>query len=136
MANNQDTKNILSEFSRRALQRLEDKRTPKQATLFVPSLDMEIKVRSLTKAEKHECMNMEDGDDRMHTDRYIAYIGIVEPNLRETATELKKAESIKEPLEVMDVFRDKEVSEIAHQIMELTGVLGGKAVTVVDDLKN
>lgn len=48
-------KKALSEFSRRAMQRLWDKKVPKSQTLNIPSLDTDIKIRNLTYEEIVEC---------------------------------------------------------------------------------
>lgn len=131
-----DKKAALAEFSRKALQRLEDKKTVKTACLYVPSLDQEIKVRSLTRAEISECMGIDETNDPNRGDRYCVYIATVEPNLKLTATELKEAGEIVEYLEVVDIFDMHEVTDIGLKVMELSGVTGNKKVTVIDALKN
>ena len=42
-----EKKKTLADFSRRALQRLKDKKIPKRQTLHIPSMDMELTIRSL-----------------------------------------------------------------------------------------
>lgn len=53
----------LAEFSRRAMQRLQDKKIPKYQTLHVPSLDADLKFRNLSYDEIAECMNIDDTND-------------------------------------------------------------------------
>lgn len=130
------TTQALTSFAQKALQRLEDKLTIKHRTLYVPSLDQNIKIRNLTKQEVLECTSVDETSDPNKADRYSVYLSVVEPNLKETATELKKLGSIKEYIDVVDIFEMSEVMEIATEVMLLSGVLGSKKVTVVDELKN
>lgn len=130
------TQQSLTSFAQKALQRLEDKKTVKHRTLFVPSLDQNIKIRNLTQQEVLECTSIDETSDPNKADRYSVYLSVVEPNLKETATELKKLGSINEYIDVVDIFEMSEVMEIATEIMLLSGVLGSKKVTVVDELKN
>lgn len=137
-------KKALSEFSRRAMQRLWDKKVPKSQTLNIPSLDTDIKIRNLTYEEIVECTDMDDSGDANRSDKYCIYLAVVEPNLKQTAKEVMEAEaelpadqrSLKEPLDIVNVFDMSEVGEIATKIMELSGVLNSKKVTVVEQLKN
>lgn len=130
------TQQSLTSFAQKALQRLEDKKTVKHRTLFVPSLDQNIKIRNLTQQEVLECTSIDETSDPNKADRYSVYLSVVEPNLKETATELKKLGSINEYIDVVDIFEMSEVMEIATEVMRLSGVLGSKKVTVVDELKN
>ena len=57
------SKKELSEFARRAMQRMEDKQTGKHQELYVPSVDSNIVIRNLDKAEVAECMAVEDNGD-------------------------------------------------------------------------
>lgn len=131
-----ETKSALSEFSRRAMQRLQDKKIPKKRRLYVPSLDGEITIRNLSYDEVVECTEIEDNGDSNRSDKYAIYLSVTEPNLRETASQLKAAGEIKDFLEVVNIFDMGEIHEINVQVMELSGVYGGKKVTVVDELKN
>lgn len=130
------TQQSLTSFAQKALQRLEDKKTVKHRTLFVPSLDQNIEIRNLTQQEVLECTSIDETSDPNKADRYSVYLSVVEPNLKETATELKKLGSINEYIDVVDIFEMSEVMEIATEVMLLSGVLGSKKVTVVDELKN
>ena len=44
--------------------------------------------------------------------------------------------TLEEPLDIVNIFDMSEVSEIATEVMKLSGVIGAKSVTVVQDLKN
>ena len=141
---NSEKKSFLAEFSRRAMQRLQDKKVPKYRTLHIPSLDTDMRFRNLSYDEITECMNMEDTDDPNRSDKYCIYLAAVEPSLKDVAKEIMESESslpadqrtLLEPLDVVGIFDIGEVQEIAMQVMELSGVLNSTKVTVVDQLKN
>ena len=139
-----EKKSFLAEFSRRAMQRLQDKKVPKYRTLHIPSLDTDMRFRNLSYDEITECMNMEDTDDPNRSDKYCIYLAAVEPSLKDVAKEIMDSEAslpadqrtVLEPLDVVGMFNIGEIQEIAMQIMELSGVLNNAKVTVVDQLKN
>lgn len=139
-----DKKSFLAEFSRRAMQRLQDKKVPKYRTLHIPSLDADMKFRNLSYNEIAECMNMDDTGDINRSDKYCIYLAAVEPSLKDVAKEIMDSESglpadqrtVLEPLDVVGMFDIGEIQEIALQIMELSGVRNNAKVTVVDQLKN
>lgn len=137
-------KSALSEFSRRAMQRMKEKKIPKHQVLHIPSMDTDIKIRNLTYDEITESMKMDDSGDSNRSDKYCIYLAVVEPNLKQTAKEVMEAEAdlpadqrtLLEPLDIVNIFEMGEVSDIATKVMELSGVLGTAKVTVVDKLKN
>ena len=139
-----EKKSFLAEFSRRAVQRIQDRKIPKYRTLHIPSLDTDMRFRNLSYDEITECMNMEDTDDPNRSDKYCIYLAAVEPSLKDEAKEIMESESslpadqrtLLEPLDVVGIFNISEIQEIAMQIMELSGVLNNAKVTVVDQLKN
>ena len=141
---NSEKKSFLAEFSRRAVQRLQDKKVPKYRTLHIPSLATDMRFRNLSYDEITECMNMEDDSDPNRSDKYCIYLAAVEPSLKDVAKEIMESESslpadqrtLLEPLDVVGIFDIGEVQEIAMQVMELSGVLNSTKVTVVDQLKN
>lgn len=69
-------------------------------------------------------------------DKYSLYLGVVEPDLKKIATELKASGEITQYLDVVDIFEMSEISEIATEIMKLSGVISSKKVTIVEELKN
>lgn len=123
---------IFNSFIRKANERLEDKKKPKYMHLYVPCIDEEIKIRSLTKAEVDECFSMEGdaGDD------YMLYLCCVEPSLKETAKVLKSEGKIQEYTEVVNIFNAQEKSEILRKILNLSDVTTDKHIEVIDDIKN
>lgn len=139
-----EKKSSLAEFSRRAMQRLQDKKVPKYRTLHIPSLDTDMRFRNLSYDEIAECMNMEDTGDPNRSDKYCIYLAAVEPSLKDVAKGIMESESglpadqrsLMEPLDVVGIFDIGEIQEIAMQIMKLSGVLKNAKVTVVDQLKN
>ena len=141
-----EKKSFLAEFSRRAVQRIQDKnkKIPKYRTLHIPSMDVDMRFRNLFYDEIAECMNMEDTDDPNRSDKYCIYLAAVEPSLKDVAKEIMDSEAslpadqrtVLEPLDVVGMFNIGEIQEIAMQIMELSGVLNNAKVTVVDQLKN
>lgn len=139
-----EKKSFLTEFSRRAMQRLRDKKIPKHLTLHIPSLDADLKIRSLTYEEITECMNLEDNGDSKRSDKYCIYLAAEVPNMKAVAQEVMKAEAelpadqrtVREPLDIINIFDMSEITEIATEIMKLSGVIGRKSVTVVEQLKN
>ena len=132
----------LAEFSRRALQRMKDKKIPKKQTLHIPSMDIDLTIRSLEYAEIMECLTLEDNGDIKRSDKYRIYLAAVEPNLRDVAREIMGQEAelppeereLKEPLDIVNMFDLSEITQISTAIMELSGAMNGK-VTVVEDLK-
>lgn len=73
---------------------------------------------------------------RTRADKYTIYLAVVEPNLKEVAQEMMNQGLIQTYPEVVNIFEMSEVTEIATEIMKLSGVLGNKKVTVVEELKN
>lgn len=141
---NKDTKTALSEFSRRAMQRLEDKKLTKTRTLYIPSLDDIITIRNLRYAEIADTANMDSDSDPNRGDKYVIYQGVQTPNLQTAAKQIMQEEAslapeermLHEPLDIVDMFDIAEIHEIAMEIMRLSGVVSDKKVTVVDALKN
>lgn len=137
-------KSLLSEFSRKAMQRLADKKIPKKQKLHIPSMDMDVTIRSLTYAEMMDCTDAEDSSDAQRSDKYAVYLSMVEPDLKTAAREIMDAEaglpleqrSLLEPLDIVTTFTSTEITEIATQIMKLSGFISTAKVTVVEELKN
>ena len=141
---NSTPKSALSEFSRRAIQRLQAKKIPKTQILHIPSLEADITIRSLSYEEIVECTNIDDSADKNRSDKYCIYLSVVSPDLKQAAREIMESESglpadqrsLLEPLDIVDLFDMGEVTEIAMKVMELSGVLNNRKVTVVEQLKN
>ena len=83
-----------------------------------------------------ECTEIEDANDPNKADKYSIYLAVVEPDLKAVAVELREKGEIKEYLEVVDIFTMSEISEISLEVMKLSGAVGGRKVTVVEELKN
>lgn len=131
-----DKNEIFKSFTAKAIKRIQEKNVPKYCTLYVPSMDTNIKIRSLNYPEIVECTEIEDKSDPNAADKYTIYLAVVEPNLKEVAQEMMDQGLIQTYPEVVNIFEMSEVTEIATEIMKLSGVLGNKKVTVVEELKN
>lgn len=80
---------IFKAFTAKAVQRLKDKKVTKYETLYVPSIDQNIKIRNLNYPEIVECTEIDDKQDPNASDKYCIYLAVVEPDLRAVAMELK-----------------------------------------------
>lgn len=124
---------IFSAFLQKASKRLEEVRKRKFVRLYVPSLETEIKIRSLSKAEVAECIEMEDS---IASDNYSLYLSVVEPDLREVAKSLKEDGKIQEYVDVVEIFNLQERTQIVKEVMKLSGVISDKNVEVIEHIKN
>lgn len=127
---------VFKAFTAKAVQRLKDKRVRKYETLYVPSIDQNIKIRNLDYPEIVECTEIEDAGDPNASDKYCIYLAVVEPDLKAVAMELKDQGEIKTYPEVVNIFDMHEITSIATEVMKLSKVIGDKKVTVVEELKN
>lgn len=132
----QQKDDIFRAFTAKAVQRLKDKKVRRFETLYVPSLDQNIKIRNLDYPEIVECTEIEDANDPNASDKYCIYLAVVEPDLKAVAMELKDQGEITTYPEVVDIFDMSEITEIATEIMKLSRVIGNKKVKVVEELKN
>lgn len=130
-------KNTFDIFIKKAAQRIEDKKVGKKQKLYVPSLDAEITIRSLTKAEFLEINTVDETAVSDEADRYALYLSVIEPNLKEVAVELKNQGKIVEYTDVCDIFETWERTDIVKKIMEISGLMSKDSIkVVVDELKN
>ena len=114
----------------KATQRLEAKRIPRKRRLYIPSIDEEITVRSLTTSEIADVMDSDDTDSLR-----AVYTAVVEPDLHALAKQLQEAGQIVDPMDVTDIFEQHERAEIVLQVMEISGITGD-SISVVDSAKN
>lgn len=133
---NKQNEAVFNSFLQKAQKRLEEKKVRKYRTLYVPSLDQNIKIRNLDYPEIMECTEIEDDNDPNKSDKYSIYLAVVEPDMVATAQALKEQGAITEYTDVVDIFELSEITEIAMEVMRLSGAIGGKKVIVVDELKN
>ncbi len=127
---------VFQSFMQKAAKRIEGKKVRRYQTLYVPSLDETIKIRNLDYPEIVECTQVEEEDDPNAADKYTIYLAVVEPDLKQAAQDMKEQGLITRYTEIVDIFEMHEVTEIAMQIMKLSGVLGDKKVRVIEELKN
>lgn len=144
MANQAEKKTMLEIMAAKAAARIKAKKKFITKELEIPSLDdgddspKTITIRSLNDAEITECINYgSDGDDDESADKYAVYIGVVNPDMKELSKIMKSNGDIDYAMQVVDMFTRYEQTEIAKQIMQLSGVLPGeRKVKVVKHLKN
>ena len=118
----------------KATQRLEAKRIPRKRRLYIPSIDEEITVRSLTTSEIADVMDSDDTDS-LRQDKRAVYTAVVEPDLHALSKQLHEAGQIVDPMDVTDIFEQHERAEIVLQVMEISGITGD-SISVVDSAKN
>lgn len=128
------TKTNFEAWVAKATQRLEDKRIPRKRRLYIPSIDEEITVRSLTTREIADVMDNDD-EDSLRQDKRVVYTSVVEPDLHALAKQLQEAGQIVDPMDVTDIFEQHELAEIVLQVMEISGITGD-SISVVDAAKN
>lgn len=104
----ENKKSLLAEFSRKAMQRLQDKKAHKKQVLHVPGLEQDITIRSLTYNEIAECNEIDDSTDRGRSDKYGVYLAMVEPDLKAAAKEIMEAEADLPPLNLLTMFPNYE----------------------------
>ena len=131
-----DKSEVFKSFTNKAIKRFQEKKVRKYRTLHIPSLDENIKIRNLDYPEIVECTEIEDENDPNAADKYTIYLAVVETNLKEVAQVMMNQGLIQTYPEVVNIFEMSEITEIATEIMKLSGVLGNKKVTVVEELKN
>lgn len=144
MANSTETKTMLEIMAAKGAARIKAKKKYQTKELEIPSLDdgddtpKTITIRSLSDAEITECINYgTDGDDDVSADKYAVYLGVINPDMKELAKLMKQNGAIDYAMQVVEMFTRYEQTEIAKQIMQLSGVLPGeKKVKVVKHLKN
>ncbi len=119
-------------FIKKASQRLADKKALKRRELYIPSIDENIIIRSLSDAEITECLTIEDN---LKADEYTVYLAVVEPSLKEVAKSLKEAGEIDEYTKVVSIFSMSERTQIVKEILDLSEVTSEKKVEVVDRIK-
>lgn len=134
MKENKDA--VFEAFTAKAMKRMEEKKVQKREVLHIPSLDQNITIRGLDYSEVVECSKIEDDEDPNKSDKYAIYLAVVEPDLKQVAMTMKDQGAIKEYPEVVDIFEMTEITQIATEVMKLSGAIGGKKVTVVEELKN
>ena len=133
-----DTKKtvVFADFQKRAFARLEEKKKTRYRALYVPSIDTNIKIKGMSTGEIIESSEMDTELDKTRSERYMVYQSVIEPSLKDLATQAKEDGKIQDYLEITDIFEYHEVQEICLQVMELSGYTGTQKVSVVDELKN
>ncbi|MFI3231633.1 MAG: hypothetical protein R3Y29_08815 [bacterium] len=123
-------------FVQKAGNRIEDRKKIKTATLYIPALEENIKIRNLTSQEIIECTNSIEQEDYEYGDKYATYLGVIEPGLKNVSNELIRQGHINQNLDVCNMFESHELRSIATEILRLSGVFEeNKSVVLVEELK-
>ncbi len=122
--------NGLSPFALKAMKKLEAKKDRKKVELYVPSLEQNITVQSITETEFYEYSEMSEEENGVG-DLYTLYNSVVEPNLQEVAKELKENGDIVEFTEVCNMFDLHERRSIVQEILVLSGIYSENGVKLV-----
>ncbi|SKA99337.1 Phage XkdN-like tail assembly chaperone protein, TAC [Caloramator quimbayensis] len=101
----------------------------KTMDLYVKSLDAVITIQ---KPDIDTIIDASKIDNPSESDRYLVYNCVIQPNLKDK--ELQEAYGCVEPIEILKIFEDGEISSIALKCMELAGYRN--SVSVVEDIKN
>ena len=132
-----DKSEVFKSFTNKAIQAAFRRKRSENTAHYIFRAQMKIiKIRNLDYPEIVECTEIEDENDPNAADKYTIYLAVVEPNLKEVAQEMMNQGLIQTYPEVVNIFEMSEITEIATEIMKLSGVLGNKKVTVVEELKN
>ena len=108
--------------------RLEAKKSPKKARIYVKSLDGEIIIKAPTKSLATEAAEMENDGDA-----HLVYECVAEPDLH--SKELQDAYGCTYPEEIVEkLFDAGEITPIAMECMKLAGYVD--SVKLVEEVKN
>lgn len=116
-------KKMLSEFARRAAQRIKDRKVSIKFKIELPRLGEEIEFRTLLDDELMEIYDSGEKEDKRGKDKMCVYTAAVSPNLRELATELMEAGEITEYMQVLEMYNLAEQTKMTHLIMEKSGFM-------------
>ncbi len=122
--------NGLSPFALKAMKKLEAKKERKKIELYVPSIEQNITVQSITETEFYEYSEMSEEENGVG-DLYTLYNSVVEPNLQEVAKELKENGDIVEFTDVCKMFDLHERRSIVQEILVLSGIYSENGVKLV-----
>lgn len=101
----------------------------KTRNLYIKSLNAVITIEKPSIETIMDSFKIEDG---VESDKYLVYNCIIEPNLKDK--ELQQVYGCIEPIDILKIFDDGEISSIAKECMNLGGYT--ESVSVVDDIKN
>lgn len=122
---------IFSDFARRAKEKIEEKKKRRTKTLHVGESDVDITIRGLSEQEFRDCNDF--SDDSLVVDKYMIYMSC--KDLHEPAEELVKSGTIKHHYEICDMFSIADRTEIAKQILKLSGIYDESTVKPIDEVE-
>ena len=133
-----DTKTIIfKEFAEKAKKRIEERKKLKTKQFKVEESDVVVTLRGLTEEEISECTNMFESG--LENDKYTIYLACRE--LQEASAIMVQEGSLKENerYKITEMFSLADRTELAKEILVISGVTGEssvKAVSEAEDVKN
>ncbi len=123
---------VFNSFAKKAAAKLQERKKLKTKKLYIGDLDETIEIRGLTDQEIQDCA--EYSENGIESDKYMIYYA--SKTLQNLANELVQQEVITKHLEVMDMFTPADRSQLAKEVMKLSGVTDATTVKELDEVKN
>lgn len=123
---------VFNSFAKKAAAKLQERKRLKTKKLYIGDLDETIEIRGLTDQEIQDCA--EYSENGIESDKYMIYYA--SKTLQNLANELVQQEVITKHLEVMDMFTPADRSQLAKEVMKLSGVTDATTVKELDEVKN
>ena len=123
---------VFNSFAKKAAAKLQERKKLKTKKLYIGDLDETIEIRGLTDQEIQDCA--EYSENGIESDKYMIYYA--SKTLQNLANELVQQEVITKHLEVMDMFTPSDRSQLAKEVMKLSGVTDATTVKELDEVKN
>lgn len=123
---------VFNSFAKKAAAKLQERKKLKTKKLYIGDLDETIEIRGLTDQEIQDCA--EYSENGIESDKYMIYYA--SKTLQNLANELVQQEVITKHLEVMDMFTTADRSQLAKEVMKLSGVMDATTVKELDEVKN
>ena len=123
---------VFNSFAKKAAAKLQERKKLKTKKLYSGDLDETIEIRGLTDQEIQDCA--EYSENGIESDKYMIYYA--SKTLQNLANELVQQEVITKHLEVMDMFTPADRSQLAKEVMKLSGVTDATTVKELDEVKN
>lgn len=123
---------VFNSFAKKAAAKLQERKKLKTKKLYIGDLDETIEIRGLTDQEIQDCA--EYSENGIESDKYTIYYA--SKTLQNLANELVQQEVIAKHLEVMDMFTPADRSQLAIEVMKLSGVTDATTVKELDEVKN
>lgn len=119
-------------FAKKAAEKIEERKKRRKKILYSKELDEKIEIRGLTTEEFLDAS--EYSENKNEVDKYTIYYA--SETLQDLASYMVKEGIIKEHLEVMNMFSITDISKLANEIIELSGLNDESSISEVSELKN